>query len=111
MEKSDNKAIVIKKVLVALITILLIAYIVSVVLKSNFTQVKTEAGNIMTVSDAIPVSGYFIRDEYLIENNEKGIAYTIPISLAINIPPVPTKPLNIIDFLTFDSLFSIYLSS
>ena len=73
MEKSDNKAIVIKKVLVALITILLIAYIVSVVLKSNFTQVKTEAGNIMTVSDAIPVSGYFIRDEYLIENNEKGI--------------------------------------
>lgn len=73
-----DKTMIVKKVAVAIITILLIAYIVSVMLKANFTQIKTETANIMTVSDAIPVSGYFIRDEHLITNKNEGfISYEI----------------------------------
>ena len=74
MDKNDNnKAVLIKKLMVGVITLLLIMYIIFSVLKTNVTQIKTESANIITVSDAIPVSGYFIRNEYLIENNEKGI--------------------------------------
>ncbi len=77
MEKSD-KTVIIRKVAVAIITLLLIAYIVSVVLKANFTQIKTETANIMTVPDAISVSGYFIRDEHLIKNDNQGfISYEL----------------------------------
>ena len=77
MDKSD-KTVIIRKIAVATITILLIAYIVSVVLKANFTQIKTETANIMTVSDAIPVSGYFIRDEHLVKNDNEGfISYEL----------------------------------
>lgn len=77
MEKNDKTAII-RKIAVAIITLLLIAYIVSVVLKANFTQIKTETANIMTVPDAISVSGYFIRDEHLIKNDNEGfISYEL----------------------------------
>ena len=77
MEKSD-RTVIIKKIAIAVITLLLIAYIVSVILKANFTQIKTETANIMNVSDAIPVSGYFIRDENLIINDNDGfISYNV----------------------------------
>ena len=76
MEK--DKTVIVKKVIVAAMTILIIAYIISVVLKANFTQVKTETANIMTVSDAIPVSGYFIRDEHLVTYDGDGvISYSV----------------------------------
>ncbi len=73
-----DKTVIIKKVAVAIITLLLIAYIVSVIIKSNFAQIKTQTANVMTVSDSISVSGYFIRDEQQIKSNEKGfISYRI----------------------------------
>ena len=61
-----EKTIIIRKIVVALMTVLIIAYIVSVVLKANFTQIKTETANVMTVSETISVNSYFVRDEELI---------------------------------------------
>lgn len=67
-----DKTIIIKKVAVAVITLLLIAYIVSVIIKANFTQIDTQSANIMTVSDSVSVRGYFIRDEKLLTNKKDG---------------------------------------
>ncbi len=73
-----NNAVIVKKAVLALLTILIVAYIISVGLKANFTQVKTEAANIMTVSDSIPATGYFIRDEQIISYDGEGvISYTV----------------------------------
>ena len=71
MEKDSTT--VIKRIIVAVITILIVAYIISVGLKANFTQVKTETANIMTVSDSIPTTGYFIRDEQMITYDGDGV--------------------------------------
>ncbi len=71
MEKDSTT--VIKRIIVAVITILIVAYIISVGLKANFTQVKTETANIMTVSDSIPTTGYFIRDEQIITYDGDGV--------------------------------------
>ena len=67
-----DKTVIIKKIAVAVITLLLIAYIVSVIIKANFTQVETQTANIMTVSDSVSVRGYFIRDEKLLTNDDNG---------------------------------------
>ncbi|MBR2175720.1 MAG: hypothetical protein IJ861_02085 [Clostridia bacterium] len=73
-----DKTVIIRKIVIALMIVLIIAYIISVVLKSNFTQIKTETANIMTVSDSISVNGYFIRDEQLITYKDGGfISYTL----------------------------------
>ncbi len=71
MEKDSTT--IIKRIIVAVVSILIVAYIVSVGLKANFTQVKTETANIMTVSDSIPAKGYFIRDEQLITYDGGGV--------------------------------------
>ncbi len=76
MEK--DKTVVVKKVIVAVMAVLVITYIISVVLKANFTQVKTETANVMTVSDSIPVKGYFIRDEKVVSHDGDGyISYLL----------------------------------
>ena len=73
-----DKTVIIKKIAVAVITLLLIAYIVSVIIKANFTQVETHTANIMTVSDSVSVRGYFIRDEKLLTNNDNGyVSYRV----------------------------------
>ena len=71
MEK--DSATIIKRIVVAIISILIIAYVVSVGLKANFTQIKTETASIMTVSDSIPTKGYFIRDEKIITYDGSGV--------------------------------------
>ena len=44
MDKNDNnKAVLIKKLMVGVITLLLIMYIIFSVLKTNVTQIKTES--------------------------------------------------------------------
>lgn len=67
-----DKTVIIRKIALALMTVLILAYIVSVILKANFTQIKTESANIMTVSESIPTSGYFIRDEQLVIHEGSG---------------------------------------
>lgn len=76
MEK--DKTLLVKPIVGAVMIILILAYIVSVVLKANFTQIKTETANIMTVSDAVSAKGYFIRDEKLIKYSDGGfISYVL----------------------------------
>ncbi len=70
MEK--DKTLLVKPIVGAVMTILILSYIVSVVLKANFVQIKTESANIMTVSDSISSKGYFIRDEHLISSKDEG---------------------------------------
>lgn len=77
MEKKDRGEII-KRIGVVVIAIALLLYIVSILVRANFTQIKTETANIRTVSDSIPVKGYFIRDEKLIENKDSGfISYNV----------------------------------
>lgn len=68
-----DKSAIIKKVIMTLITLLVIAYVVYVVCSASFTQIKLETAKVMTVSDSINASGYFIRDEKLITYNGNGI--------------------------------------
>lgn len=76
MEK-DSIAMI-RKVALAIVTILIIAYVISVAVKANFTQIKTESATLMTVSDSIPATGYFIRDESYITYDGNGvISYTL----------------------------------
>ncbi len=71
MEKDSTTTV--KRVALAVLTLIIIAYVISVAVKANFTQIKTEAANIMTVSDAIPTTGYFIRDEHIITYDGNGV--------------------------------------
>ncbi len=67
-----DKTLIIKKVAIAVMTLLILAYIVSVIIKANFAQIKTQSASIMTVSDSVEVTGYFIRDEKLITSDADG---------------------------------------
>lgn len=76
MEK--DKTLIVRPLVGVILILLVLGYIVSVVLKANFTQIKTETANIMTVSDAISSKGYFIRTEHLISHEGDGyISYTV----------------------------------
>lgn len=76
MEK--DKTMIVRPLVGVILILLVLAYIVSVVLKANFTQIKTETANIMTVSDAVSAKGYFIRTEHLISYEGSGyISYAI----------------------------------
>lgn len=76
MEK--DSVTMVKKIALAIVTMLIIAYVISVAVKANFTQIKTESAALMTVSDSIPATGYFIRDESLIKYDGSGvISYTV----------------------------------
>lgn len=72
MEKKSSVALV-RKIIMTLITLLVIAYVVYVICSASFTQIKTETAKIRTVSDSITTSGYFIRDEKLIHYNGDGV--------------------------------------
>ena len=72
MKKKSSVALV-RKVIMTLITLLVIAYVIYVVCSASFTQIKTETAKIRTVSDSISTSGYFIRDEKLIKYNGDGV--------------------------------------
>lgn len=72
MEKKSSVTLV-RKVIMTLITVLVIAYVVYVICSASFTQIKTETAKMRTVSDSISTSGYFIRDEKLIKYNGGGV--------------------------------------
>ena len=72
MEKKSSVTLV-RKVIMTLITILVIVYVIYVICSASFTQIKTETTKIRTVSDSIATSGYFIRDEKLIEYKGDGV--------------------------------------
>lgn len=69
---------IIKRVIMTLITLLVIAYVIYVICNAGFSRVKTETAKAITVSDTITAEGYFIRDEKLITYNGKGVvSYTV----------------------------------
>lgn len=72
MEKKSSVALV-RKIIMTLITLLVIAYVVYVICSASFTQIKTETAKMRTVSDSISTSGYFIRDEKLIKYDGGGV--------------------------------------
>ncbi len=68
-----DKSVIIKKVIMALITLLVIIYVIYVICNAGFTHIKTETAKFVTVSDSITLKGYFIRDEKLIEYKGEGV--------------------------------------
>lgn len=73
-----DKSSVIKKVIMTLITLLVLAYVVYIILGANFNSIKTESATKITVTDSISASGYFIRDESYIQYDGDGvISYTV----------------------------------
>ncbi len=73
-----DKSSIIKKILMTLITLLVLAYVVYIVVGANFNSIKTETAIRMTATNSISVSGYFIRDESFIQYKGDGvISYTV----------------------------------
>lgn len=73
-----DKSSIIKKIIIALITVLFLVYLVYIIIDANFNSIKTETATEMTVSDSISVSGYFIRDENVLQYKGDGvISYTV----------------------------------
>ena len=77
MKKSLDKQIV-KKIIAALVTVLIIVYLGYVFGRAGFTQVKTVSAIQTTVYDSIDVNAYIIRSEKYVEYKENGvISYTV----------------------------------
>lgn len=73
-----DKSSIIKKIIIALITVLFLVYLVYIIIGANFNSIKTETATEMTVSDSISVSGYFIREENVLQYKGDGvISYTV----------------------------------
>lgn len=78
MKKGLDKQQVIKKVIAALVTVLIIVYLGYVFGRAGFTQVKTVSAVQTTVYDSIDVNAYIVRSEKYVEYKENGvISYTV----------------------------------
>ena len=78
MKKGLDKQQVIKKVIAALVTVMIIVYLGYVFGRAGFTQVKTVSAVQTTVYDSIDVNAYIVRSEKYVEYKENGvISYTV----------------------------------
>lgn len=74
MDKSTiDRSNLFRKGIMTLLTILVIVYVVYVVGRASFTQIRTESAKQMTVYNSVNTTGYFVRDEKLIDYNGKGV--------------------------------------
>jgi len=77
MTKKKFDRQVVKRVAAALLTLLIIAYVLYVMCRAGFTQVKTVGAVQTTVYDSIDVNAYIVRSEKYVEYKENGvISYT-----------------------------------
>lgn len=68
-----DKPTLIKRVIVALLTILVITYVIYVICRASFTQVKTIAAKETVAYNAVSADCFVIHDEKLIEYSGDGI--------------------------------------
>ena len=68
-----DKPTLIKRVIVALLTILVITYVIYVISRTSFTQVKTIAAKETVAYNAVSADCFVIHDEKLIEYSGDGI--------------------------------------
>ena len=74
MDKSTiDRSNLFRKGIMTLLTILVIVYVVYVVGRASFTQIRTESAKQMTVYNSVNTTGYFVRDEKLVDYNGKGV--------------------------------------
>ncbi len=68
-----DKSAALRKVIMTVLTLLVIAYVIYVICRASFTQVKTVTAKESTAYNAITTNCYIIRDETLIEYGGKGV--------------------------------------
>lgn len=73
-----DKSAAVRKVIMTVLTLLVISYVIYVICRTSFTQVKTVTAKESTAYQSITTDCYIIRDETLIEYNGDGvISYNI----------------------------------
>ena len=68
-----DKSALIKKIIMVLLTCLVIAYVIYVICRASFTQVKTITAKESVAYQAVNTTSYIVRDETLIEYGGNGI--------------------------------------
>ncbi len=68
-----DKPTLIRKGIMTVLTVLVIAYVIYVICRASFTQVKTMTAKETEVYDAIPTNSVLVKDEELIEYDGSGI--------------------------------------
>ena len=77
MIKINIKYSTVKKIITVLFVLLVISYVIFVICRSSFTQIKSVEANRTTVYDSIDANGYIIRSETYIKYGKEGvISYT-----------------------------------
>ena len=68
-----DKSVVVRKVIMTVLTLLVIAYVIYVICRASFTQIKTVVAKESLAYDAIVTDCYVVRDETLIEYSGEGV--------------------------------------
>lgn len=70
---------IIRKILTALLTILILVYVIYLISNASFQNIRTETAVYSTMTESLELDGYFIKDETIIEaDTDKGvISYVI----------------------------------
>lgn len=68
-----DKSVVVRKVIMTVLTLLVIAYVIYVICRASFTQIKTVVAKESLAYDAIVTDCYVVRDETLIEYRGDGV--------------------------------------
>ncbi|MBQ5563019.1 MAG: hypothetical protein IIT39_06505, partial [Clostridia bacterium] len=73
MIKIKIKYSTVKKIITVLFVLLVISYVIFVICRSSFTQIKSVEANRTTVYDSIDANGYIIRSETYIKYGKEGV--------------------------------------
>ena len=78
MIKDKRNWQIVRNVILSLVTILIVVYVIYVLGRAGFTQVKSVGAVKMTVYDSIDVNAYIVRSERYIEYKGEGVlSYTV----------------------------------
>ncbi len=63
---------IIRRIIIALLSVLLLVYVIYLISNASFQNIRTEAATYSTMTEALDVEGYFIRDENVIASKTLG---------------------------------------
>lgn len=63
---------IIRRIIIALLSVLLLVYVIYLISNTSFQNIRTEAATYSTMTEALDVEGYFIRDENVIASKTLG---------------------------------------
>lgn len=69
---------IVRKIIMTLITLLIVAYVIYLICSASFQSIRTEDATYSTMSESLDKTGYFIKDEIVIEcKSSDVISYTV----------------------------------